>query len=116
MIHGVGKEQFFIQNFGHFEKLLGGNYFHPFFQGFPFSKRYEKVITTNLIESLNLIKPFLNGNELNWLGGNKLANSLATERIIIFNFVFVYLRVWHHFHVIVIVGMFPHHIDEFISC
>lgn len=65
--------------------LIVGDYLHPFFQAFPFSKKYEEIISTNLIKGFYLFKPLRNCDKLSWLGVHKFADTFTTECIVILN-------------------------------
>lgn len=67
------------------------NNLHPFFQTFPFSEKYEKIISANLIKSLYLFEPLRNCDKLSWFGVNKLADTFATKCIVILNLFMNYL-------------------------
>ena len=112
LVEGIGKEHFFLQNFGESFGFFGYDNFHPFFEGFPFSEHDKKVVFTDLIKGLDFIEPFFHRDELNRFRVNKFGYSLTGESIVVDNVVFDDLRVRNDFHVVVIVGVFPDHINE----
>lgn len=71
--------------------FIVGNNLHPFFQTFPFSKKNEEIISTNLIESFYLLEPLRNCDKLRRLRVYKFANTFATECIVVLNLFMNYL-------------------------
>lgn len=64
--------------------IIGDN-LHPLFQAFPFPKKYEEIISTNLIKSLYLFEPLRNCDKLSRLGVHKFTYTFTTECIVILN-------------------------------
>ncbi len=116
LVEGIGKEHFFLQNFRESFGFFWYNNFHPFFEGFPFSEHDEKIIFADLIKGLHLIEPFFDRDEFNRFRVNKFGYSLTWESVIVDNVVFDYLWVRNDFHVVVIIGVFPDHVNELFSC
>ena len=96
--------------------FIVGDNLHPLFQAFPFSKKYEEIISTNLIKSLYLFKPLRNCDKLSRLGVNKFANTFTAESIIVLNLFMDYLRVWNNLHIVMVILILTHHVNKFISC
>jgi len=92
------------------------NNFNPFFEAFPFSKENEKVIFTDFIESLYLIKPLLNWNEFSRFWIDEFTHSFTTKSVVILYLFVYYFRVSYNFHIIMVILIFTNHIDELVSC
>lgn len=94
--------------------LFCGDNFHPLFQRLPLSECNEKIIFTNFIKRFYLLEPLLNCNELYWLRCHKLTHPLTAKSVVIFNFIFDDLWVGDHFHVVMIIWVFPYHVNKLI--
>ena len=112
LVEGIGEEHFLFEYFRKRLGFLGNNNFHPLLEGFPLPEHDKKVIFTNLIESLNLVKPFFDRDEFHRFGVEELGDSLAGESVIVDDVVFDDLGVGDDLHVVVVVGVFANHVNE----
>jgi hypothetical protein len=110
----VGEEHLLLQHLAHGLVLIARDDLHPLLQALPLPKHYEETVSANLIESLHLLEPLLNRNELGRLRVHELAHSLATERVVILYFALNNFGVGHHLHVVVVVLVASDHVDELI--
>lgn len=114
LIVKIGQEHFLLEYFADGLMLVTGNDLHPLLEALPFPEHDEEVVFADLIEGLDLLEPLLDGDELGGLGVDELAHSLAAEGVVVSDLLEQYFRVWHHFHVIVVVLIFANHIDELV--
>ncbi len=112
LVEGIGEEHFFLEYFRKRLCFFWNNNFHPLLQRFPLPEHDKKVIFTNLIKSLNLVKPLLHRDKLNRFGVEELGDSLTWESVIVDDVVFDDLGVRDDLHVVMVVGVFANHVNE----
>jgi hypothetical protein len=88
----------------------------PFLQTLPLPEQDEKVILAYFVEGLDFLEPLFDWDELCGFAVDELAHSLAAESVVIMNIFLYYLRVGHHFHVVVVVLVDLNHVDELVCC
>lgn len=89
---------------------------HPLLKTLPLPKHNEKVVFADLIKRLHLLKPLLHSYELCRFGVYELADSLATEGVVILYLLADDFRVGDDLHVVVVILVLADHVDEFICC
>ena len=117
-IEMIGTKHFLLQNLTNSPMFFRADNFHPFFEAFPLSKHNKEIVSTNLIKSLDLLKPLLHWNKLCRFWIYKSAHSFATKCVVILYFFAYYLWIRDHLHVVVIILLLIllNHVDKFISC
>jgi hypothetical protein len=115
LVESIGEEHFFFKNFGEGLGFFWDDNFDPFLKWFPLPEHDKKVVFTNLIKGLDLIKPLFNRDELNRFGVEEFGDSLARESVVVDNVVLDDFRVRHDFHIVVVVGVFPDHVNELLG-
>ena len=114
----IGKKHLFLKYFWNSPMFFRWNDLHPFLQTLPLPEHDEKIISTNLVKCLHLLKPLLHWNKFSGLWIYKSTHTFATECVVVLYLLVYYLWVRHHLHVIVIVLVLVllNHVYELVSC
>lgn len=113
IIH-IGQKHLVFEYLAYGLVLIAGDNLHPLLETLPLPEHDEEAVSTDLIKSLHLFKPLLDGYELCRLGVDELADSLAAERVVVLYLLADDIRVGHYFHVVVVVLVASDHVDELI--
>lgn len=114
LVHRVGEKQFFLQSVADLLLAFAAHHLDPLHQCLPLAKQCEELVVAYLIEASHFLKPVRHSYKLHRFCIQKFANTLATECIVVPDVLLVDLAVRDHVHIVVVVGLSAHQVDELL--